>query len=184
MKSPFFRCASWLLPLLLAGCIHSPFNRSSPARSVKLAPPLQPLLPVELAVIELPPYEIVLPAKPIYNMREQPQPIKPQVRHKKPAKDESAGADVAANANPEVNAIGQLSSGDPANLRRQTEDSIEAIERGLNGIHRTLSDPEQKTADQIREFLKQAKTALDSGDVEGAHTLASKAQILLEGLTQ
>ena len=84
MKSPFFRCASWLLPMLLAGCIHSPFHRNSSARTIKLAPPLQPSLPVELAVIELPPSEIVLAGKPLTNMRERPQPIKQQVRHRKP----------------------------------------------------------------------------------------------------
>ncbi len=47
-----------------------------------------------------------------------------------------------------------------------------------------LSDPEQKTADHIREFLKQARAALASGDVEGAHTLAAKAQVLLAELTK
>jgi hypothetical protein len=172
-----------LLPLLLAGCIHSPFHRNSPARTVKLAPPVEPSLPVSLAIIELPPAEIVLPGRPLSNMRERPQPIKEPVRRRKSEKEESASTE-AANANPEVSAIGMLSSADPANVRSQTEGSIAAIERGLNGIHRTLSDSEQKTADQIREFLKQAKTALDSGDVEGAHNLANKAQVLLEGLTQ
>jgi ribosomal protein S20 len=83
-----------------------------------------------------------------------------------------------------VSAIGQLSSGDPASSRQQTANSIAAIERALNGINRTLSDSEQKTADHIREFLKQARAALASGDVEGAHTLAAKAQVLLTELTK
>jgi hypothetical protein len=83
-----------------------------------------------------------------------------------------------------VSAIGQLSSGDPANFRQQTENSIADIERRLNGINRTLSDSEQKTVDHIREFLKQARAALASGDVEGAHTLAAKAQVLLTELTK
>jgi hypothetical protein len=83
-----------------------------------------------------------------------------------------------------VSAIGQLSSGDPANSRQQTENSIADIERRLNGINHALSDSEQKTADHIREFLKQARAALASGDVEGAHTLAAKAQVLLTELTK
>jgi hypothetical protein len=83
-----------------------------------------------------------------------------------------------------VSAIGQLSSGGPADSRQQTENSIADIERRLNGINRGLSDSEQKTADHIREFLKQARTALDSGDVDGAHTLAAKAQVLLAELTK
>ncbi len=83
-----------------------------------------------------------------------------------------------------MSAIGQLSSGDPANSRQQTENSIADIERRLNGINRTMSDSEQKTADHIREFLKQARAALASGDVEGANTLAGKAQVLLAELTK
>jgi hypothetical protein len=83
-----------------------------------------------------------------------------------------------------VSAIGELSSGDPADYRQETSDSIAAIERSLNGITRPLNDSEQKTADHIREFLKQARAALASGDVDGAHTLASKARVLLNELTQ
>jgi hypothetical protein len=83
-----------------------------------------------------------------------------------------------------VSAIGQLSSGDASDLRQQTMNSIAATERGLNAINRKLSDPEQKTAAQIREFLKQARAALNSGDVDGAHTLATKAKVLLGELSR
>jgi len=62
--------------------------------------------------------------------------------------------------------------------------SIAATERGLNAITRKLSDQEQKTAAQIREFLKQARAALNSGDVDGAHTLAAKAKVLLGELSR
>ena len=41
-----------------------------------------------------------------------------------------------------------------------------------------------KTALQIHDFLKQAKEALLSGDVDGANTLARKAKVLLTELTQ
>ncbi|MGH9560099.1 MAG: hypothetical protein ACRD3S_01475, partial [Terracidiphilus sp.] len=87
----------------------------------------------------------------------------------------------SAPTTPEVSAIGTLSSGDSAGLRQQTENSIANIERRLNTVG-PMNDPEQKTADHIREFLKQARTALASGDVEGAHTLAGKAEVLLAEL--
>ncbi|MGB7267225.1 MAG: hypothetical protein WBC92_17040 [Terracidiphilus sp.] len=135
-------------------------------------------------MVELPPSEIVLIAEPIYNLRERPQPIKPPARRRRAENKDAVNAEVAANVNPEVSAIGQLSSGDPANFQRQTAESIATIERGLNSINRKLNSDEQKTADQIREFIKQAKAALASGDVEGARTLAGKAQVLLAGLTQ
>jgi hypothetical protein len=90
----------------------------------------------------------------------------------------------AASESPGVSAIGQLSSGDTSNLRQQTLDSIAAIERSLNGIGSSLSDQEQKTAAQIREYLKQARNALASGDVDGAHTLVAKANVLLSELSR
>ena len=68
--------------------------------------------------------------------------------------------------------------------QRQTEEAIASIERGINSINHPLSDSDQKTMDQIREFLKQARAALASGDVDGAQTLAAKAKVLLDGLTQ
>jgi len=55
---------------------------------------------------------------------------------------------------------------------------IATTERGLNGITRSLNEQEQKTAAQIREFLKQAREALATNDVDGAHTLAVKAKVL------
>ncbi len=83
-----------------------------------------------------------------------------------------------------MSAIGQLSSGEPSDLREQTENSLAATEHGLNSINRSLSGPEKKTAAQIREFLKQARVALASGDVDGASTLAEKAKVLLGELNQ
>jgi len=66
----------------------------------------------------------------------------------------------------------------------QTSDLIATTERGLNGITRSLNEQEQKTAAQIREFLKQAREALATNDVDGSHTLAVKAKVLLSELTQ
>jgi hypothetical protein len=110
------------------------------------------------------------------------------VRHRKQAnptsEDTANAADATASPAPGVSALGELSSGDPANLRQQTENSIAAIERGLNGVNRSFSDSDKTTANHIQEFLKQAKAALASGDVEGAHTLAAKAQVLLAELTR
>jgi hypothetical protein len=188
MKSPA-RCAALLLPFLLTGCFQLPFHKNRPAQNHPLAPPVEPepAQPLELAFVELPPALTVIPGKPIYNMREQVQPIRQAVRRRRPPaanpEDTASTTDVPANPGAGVSALGELSSGDPANIRRQTENSIAAIERGLNGINRNLSEPDQKTAAHVREFVKQAKAALASGDVEGAHTLTVKAQVLLAELT-
>jgi hypothetical protein len=63
-------------------------------------------------------------------------------------------------------------------------DSLNGTERDLNGISRQMSDAEQKTAIQIRAYIKQARTALTTGDVDGAETLAAKAKVLLSELNR
>jgi len=178
MSSPAKRAAC-LLPLLLSGCI---FHKTKPAPLLPLAPVVWPSRPLEVTSIELPPTLTVIPAKPVYNMREEAVPIKQTVRHHKPRPPEEAV--IVANPTPEVSAIGELASADLANIRLQTEDSIATVERGLNGINRQLDGSEQKTAAQIREFLKQAKEALASGDTDGARTLTEKAKALLAELTK
>ena len=154
------KCCAFLLPLLLTACLH----KTQQALVQPLAPPIpdNPPPPPSNAPDNLPPPVESVPAEPA-------------------AKNTT---EEAANPNPGVSAIGQLSSGNPADYRRETEDLIAATDRGLLGITRPLNDTEQKTADHIREFLKEAKTALTSGDVDGAHTLAAKAKVLLAELTQ
>jgi outer membrane biosynthesis protein TonB len=180
------RIAAWLLPLLLlTACTH----KTHPTQDQALAPPIIDAPPPKPAptTVELPPPVMTIPSQapaPAANANAQPEEKpKPPLKHKrtssKNTQQAANTAPQAATEAPAVSAIGQLSSGDPSDLRKETVDSIAAIERGLNGIGRSLSDQEQKTAAQIREFLKQARAALTSGDVDGAHTLAAKAKVLL-----
>jgi len=176
MKLPA-RIVAWVLPLLLTGCF---WHKTPKAAAPTMAPDIgeSSLPPPD----QLPPPEVSIPTKPSQNATKLPeQTPKPPSKHKKPPAPPEADTEQAA-VHPEVSAIGQLSSGDPADLRRQTEGSIASTERGLNGINRNLNDQEQKTADHIREFIKQARAALASGDVDGASTLAAKAKVLLAEL--
>jgi hypothetical protein len=178
MKLPAKIVAS-LLPLLLAGCF---WHKKPPAPPLVLTPPVDSSTVPPPA--QLPPPEVSIPTTPPVTTTTLPtQTPKPPSKHKKPpATPADTDAQQAAVATPEVSAIGQLSSGDPADLRRQTENSIASTERGLTQISRGLSDQDQKTADHIREFIKQAKAALASGDIDGASTLAAKAKVLLTEL--
>jgi hypothetical protein len=186
MKLPV-RSVVWLLPFLLTGCFELGLHKAKPQARM-LPPRIQPSPAVQLVDIELPPVDTVIAANTIYNFREEEQLIKPAARRPRPlnqsTEDASAASEPTPPPTPVVSAIGQLSSGDPANSRQETENTIADIEHRLNGINRGLSDSEQKTADHIREFVKQARAALASGDVEGAHTLAAKAQVLLTELTK
>jgi hypothetical protein len=180
MKLPA-RSVAWLLPLLLTGCFHKTYK----AQVEPLAPPIEdaPLPKPVPSPTELPSPVITVPNQaPVPDTNQQPQkPPKPPVKHRKPPANTTQQASIES---PGVSAIGQLSSGDPSDLRQRTVNSLAATERGLSGITRQLSDQEQKTAVQIREFLKQARAALASGDVDGAHTLAAKARVLLGELSR
>jgi hypothetical protein len=81
--------------------------------------------------------------------------------------------------------IGQLTaapSPDSSGSRQQASDLIDSTQRGVNSLH-NLNGDQNKTVAQIRSFLDQAERALHNGDVDGAHTLATKAKTLLDELT-
>jgi len=173
---------AWLLPLLLSGC--AVFHKTRPAPILRLAPTVESSSPLELISAELPPNQSVIAARPIYNMREEAVPIRQPVRHHRPKPPEETNLLPSPSPIPVPAVTGVLTSTDPSNSRQQAEGSIAEVERGLSGINRSLDDSQQKTAGQIREFLKQAKAALDSGDADGAHTLTEKARVLLAELAK
>ena len=47
-----------------------------------------------------------------------------------------------------------------------------------------LTVTQQSTVDQIHTYMRQAKSAVDAGDLARAHTLALKAQLLSVDLTK
>ena len=204
--------ALWLLAALplTQGCDQKTSQTPQPQ---VLAPPIvdtPPPKPATVSTADLPPVVIgnTQPAPATTAQAPPPEPPKKTVRKPKKsapppapaqaaapaapdtAKQETAKADTAppspSGAEPSsgVSAIGTLSGGAPGTLRYETEQTIADTEKGVNGITRTLSDSEAKTAAQIHEFLKQAREALTTGDVDGAHTLAQKAKVLLEELKQ
>jgi outer membrane biosynthesis protein TonB len=82
-------------------------------------------------------------------------------------------------------AIGGLTTGDSAlgeKTKHETADLIGATQQGLISIKRALSNEEKATAGQIHNYLRQAQQALDNGDADGAHLLATKAKVLLDEL--
>ena len=192
MKLPA-KCVAALLPLVLSGCVHK-------SNQVQVQPPLAPPIvdapPVKTTPpTDLPPPVVTAPAgsQTTANTAPPAQTPPPKPKHHRPAPkpqepaapaQQPANTQVASNEAPAESAVGHLSTGDPSDLRAQTENSISATERGLRNITRKLSDTEQKTADQISEFLKEARKALASGDIDGAQTLAAKAKVLLSELTR
>jgi hypothetical protein len=186
------RRVAWLLPLLLSACVHN-VNQS---QMQPLAPPIEdtPPLPPDTAPANLPAPEYHIPKtdKPVIVVQSEPPKPAPKHRKPKPAAG-SPGAttpgqpntQVASETTPaEVSAIGQFATTEAPDTKRQAADSISEVERGLSGITRHLNDTDEKTSTQIKEFLKQARAALATGDAEGANTLAQKAKVLLKELSQ
>lgn len=177
------RRMAWVLPLVLTGCF---IHRPQQAKNTPVAPPAPGDSKIPTVPVDLPPNATSIPPKPTETASTPTQPA-PKPAPRRRSQPPKPSADVASNTpppTPAVSAIGQLSSGNGADYRRETEDSIIAIEKGLNALKTPLSDADQKTADHIREFIKEARTALASGDVDGAHNLAAKAKVLLMELTK
>ena len=190
------RRVAWLLPLVLCGCTHT--VNQTPMQA--LAPPLEDTppppdlaptaLPAPVPTIPKTTEPMALPAEPV---KAVPKHHKSSLKAASPAQASAAPAPqpgTVAEAPPpaappaEESASGKFGTPEGADSQKQTESFIDDVERGLNGIGRKLSDADTKTSMQIREFLKQARTALAGGDVDGAKTLATKAKALLGELNQ
>jgi hypothetical protein len=188
-----------LLSLAITACSHRQQAQNQPP----LAPPIEdaPLAKPDTAPKDLPPV-VVTPAapKPADTASAQPkdQP-KPVPKHKKPKPPAQATttqtpdkpADPAKPATPPANqeassgekeapAIGVISSGGPD--RSETENSLNNTQHSLDTLNRKLSDQEEKTKAQILEYIKQARAALTTNDLDGAKNLATKAKLLLNEL--
>lgn len=192
----------WSLALLVifcAGCGH--VRKSPPAQAQ--APPLQTgkgtLSPPATSKPQeaSSPLASPLPPPSAQNVPIPPPPPPKKVRHR--VKSAPKPAENTAQAAPPItppaevehpgtaSPIGQLTTGDSAlgeRTKQETADMMAATQQGLAGIKRSLSTEEKVTAAQIRTFLTQAQQALDNGDTDGAHTLATKAKLLLDELTK
>jgi outer membrane biosynthesis protein TonB len=185
-----------VLAVFMAGCRHK----------AKVAPPpaaQAPAVPLSTVAAGVPPPRLPQPNLPKVNPpgtqtaapEEKPKPHKPAHHKPKhtvepeptPAKDQSTPAteQAATGEGNGMSPIGQLSAaGESTNAprRHQILDEINSTESGLNDIKRPLSRDEQTTAAQIRTFLAKATDALNQEDLDGAHTLVTKAKVLLDEL--
>jgi DNA polymerase III gamma/tau subunit len=104
----------------------------------------------------------------------------------RPAQQPAQNQEVASAPPSDVSPIGQLSTatGDGAPTDRDAiAKLIDSTEKGLDAFKHPLNSREQKTAAQIRTFIAHARDSLKTNDLDGARTLAVKAQLLLQELT-
>lgn len=81
-------------------------------------------------------------------------------------------------------AIGELTPGGTADPQAQQEakDLIASIEKRLNALPAQTVKKQRSQISKVRNFWLQAQAAFNSGDAEGAKTLATKAKLLLDDL--
>lgn len=107
---------------------------------------------------------------------------KSEVAHNNPKKI------IPAEPAPTPAQTGQISPGptpaDGGNSQASTDQLLQGAEANLNGITRTLSKDEEAMRAQIREFIKQSRTATTENDPARAHTLAVKARLLSDELVK
>jgi len=174
-----------VVPLGLSGCLH---KKAKPVVLPQAQAPIAwlPASSDDLPLVETP--EIEVPPVPIAAAASRPR-----VRRRVPPKAGAATAP-AANTPPaqvttaegatEESAIGELTAGGDASPQRRQEaaDLIASNDRRLKALPAKTVSAQRSQISKIRNFQRQAQQALDSGDAEGAKTLATKARLLLYDL--
>ncbi len=182
-----------MLPLLLCACGH----KALVTQVQPLAPPIEDTPPpkndaataANLTAPDVKTFPAPPPPKVVASPKETPKKPKkkPSVKTpsaQPPANPPASNSQVAEATPPaQIPAIGTLTTGgEPDAQHKAASDAIVEVEKKLSGINRKLTDPEEKTAADIREYLKQATEALNGGDVDGANNLIMKAKVLLSEL--
>lgn len=185
-----------LLVLIAAGCEHK-----KPVLVMPQQPPPAPATPQATptpAEAETQPAQQPPEAQPAATPAEQPKTAeKTKPKHERHAATKKPGdkSDVAHN-NPPKKIIPaepaptpqQISPGPTStnggNNQASTDQLLQGAEANLNGITRTLSKDEEAMRAQIREFIKQSRTATTENDPARAHTLAVKARLLSDELVK
>jgi len=187
-----------LLALISSGCQHKKPVLVMPQQPPPTATPQATPAP---AGAETQPAQQQPEAQPAATPAEQPQEktaekTKPKHARHAAAKKPGEKPEVAHNNTPRkiipaepapTPQEGQISPGPtPAggNSQTSTDQLLQSAEANLNGITRTLSKDEEAMRAQIREFIKQSRTATTENDPARAHTLAVKARLLSDELVK
>lgn len=156
------------------------------------APVLPPVMePVALATLP-PPQNPPMLTAPVIKL--PPMPIAaaaatPRRERKHLAAPKTAAATPAEETVPEplpdeTAAIGDLTAGGAANPQAQEEAAalIRLIEKRVKALPLQMARKQRSQINRVQNFERQAQDALKTGDVEGATTLATKANLLLDDL--
>lgn len=188
MRSVRLVCAL-LLVGGLTGCRHRavptiPVIAQAP---VALEPMPQLKLPPRIAEVPVPtaPLPTVeLPKKKLRRLRHKPATAPPAGTPGAVTQSSSAQVASATPPPPIASVIGSLTAGEDASpeRRRSAADLIASNDRRLKALPKDVVSDQHESVVRVRNFDRDARTALKSGDAGGALILAEKAQVLLDDL--
>jgi predicted component of type VI protein secretion system len=206
-QQPWRLLRIWALPVLLllllaaAACNRQtkasvPPQATAPAISVPPTPQIgqQPAPPVQTTPPPATSAETgVIPRSSTGRTASQPKPhsgkssarkVKPtpppstaQATAQKPAGSEAAQAATTKPAGSEPTQV-QIGVQVPQGTAQNTEQLLQSADGNLRRVTRSLSEAEQAMARQVRTYISQSRTATRDGDLERAHNLALKANLL------
>jgi hypothetical protein len=113
-------------------------------------------------------------------------------RHKRPVMSSSASGDGSPRktvvreggaSEPTAQIVPGITPEEAAHHRQNAEQLLSSTDLQLKQLGgRTLDVPQQQTVGQVRNYMADARSALQEGDVRRASTLAEKAYLLAEDL--
>jgi hypothetical protein len=177
----FLLGAALLLPLGLSGCLHKktqlPVFPQGQMALITAPEPENPQMVEAPEFEELPVPIAEAVSVPRVRRRPTPRPTTTQT----PSSPQIAAADTIDEGSA---AIGELTAGGDAGsqTRQEAVDLIASNEKRLKALPQQKLRTQRSQISKIQNFDRQAQQALNSGDAEGAKTLAIKAQLLLNDL--
>lgn len=171
-----------LLGLSLTGCRHKTLWVPPPSVTAPVDLDVVPLPANQPVIADVPPPELI-PVRP-------PEPPKKPIRKKAPqtkdAATPTAPVQVAGGGEPAALPIGSLSTGGDSSsqAQQQARELLLSLHKRIAALPRSTVGQDKAQLRQVNSFVKQAQAALDSGDAEGAMTLATKARLIMDEIEQ
>ncbi len=87
-------------------------------------------------------------------------------------------------AAPDTAIAADVSGAQLVQQKQTTAQLLDATEKTLNGLNRSLSHDEEQIVAQVRSYIVQSRKATSDGDFERAYNLATKAHLLSDALVK
>ena len=180
LGKPTLAAATLVLMLTGNGCDVFHRKKATPPPSI---PPNLEHQKIDLPQPQPTPPATPEPAPPAPPTQEPPKQKPRHSTHTPPKKvvvppPEEETAPEPAKPSPDASINAPMTSAQAEQQRQQTTGLLDSAESNLSNIRRSLSSDEQQMVAQIRNYISQSRKAMSDGDLERAHNLANKANLL------